>query len=42
MDDKLYEEWLNSYKEHGLTYEEYSQRIRNAELKLSDSIDKWA
>lgn len=42
MDDKLYEEWLNSYKEHGLTYEEYSQRIRNAELKLSDSTDKWA
>lgn len=42
MDDELYEEWLNSYKEHGLSYEEYSQRIRNAELKLSDSTDKWA
>ena len=42
MDDKLYEEWLNSYKEHGLSYEEYSQRIRNEELKLSDSTDKWA
>lgn len=42
MDDKLYKEWLNSYKEHGLSYEEYSQRIRNEELKLSDSTDKWA
>lgn len=42
MDDESYEEWLNSYKEHGLSYEEYSQRTRNEELKLSDSTDKWA
>ena len=42
MDDESYQEWLDSYKEHGLTYEEYNQMVEGMNVKLNDSTDKWA
>lgn len=42
MDDEIYEKWLSSYQQRGLSYEEYSRRARKTELKLDDSTDKWA
>nr|DAZ00616.1 MAG TPA: minor capsid protein [Caudoviricetes sp.] len=42
MDDEIYEKWLSSYQQRGLSYEEYSRRARKTELRLDDSTDKWA
>lgn len=33
MDDKLYEEWLNSYKEHGLNFEDWKASRESEESK---------
>lgn len=42
MDDESYQEWLDNYREHGLTYEEYNQMVEGMSVKLNDSTDKWA
>ena len=40
MDDEDYEEWLDGYKEHGLTWEEWKNRSANGVLKQYKKGDK--
>lgn len=39
MDDESYEEWLDTYKEHGLSYEEWMERNSVAKSGRSDIIE---
>ncbi len=39
MDDEAYEEWINSYKEHGLNFEDWKSSMESE--KLVDKLSKY-
>lgn len=42
MDDEAYEEWINSYKEHGLNFEDWSKKNSVAKNGRDDIINSGA